>query len=72
MRDETLDDYLERNNLFLCRQLTDEEILKLADETCLTAWIAINPIMDIEKQKEIAKQKMIDFAEAILRKAQEK
>ena len=52
--------------------LTDEEILKLADETCLTAWIAINPIMDIEKQKEIAKQKMIDFAEAILRKAQEK
>lgn len=26
MRDETLDDYLERNNLFLCRQLTDEEI----------------------------------------------
>ena len=72
MRDETLDDYLERNNLFLCRQLTDEEILKLADETCLTAWIAINPIMDIEKQKEIAKQKMIDFARAILRKAQEK
>lgn len=32
MRDETLEDYLERNNLFLCRQLTDEEIITAVKE----------------------------------------
>ena len=54
------------------KPLSDEEIMSKADETCLTAWIAINPIMDVESQKETAKKRMIDFARAILRKAQVK
>jgi len=60
------------NQCFELRQLTDEEIMAKADETCLTAWIAINPIMDVESQKEIAKKRIVEFARAILRKAQEK
>jgi hypothetical protein len=52
MRDETLDDYLERNNLFLCRELTDEEIMELSYLT--------------------SDNDPIEFARAILRKAQEK
>ncbi len=57
MRDESLDDYLERNNLFLCRQLADEEILNLFE-----------PKYDVEIDDEM----LIDFAKAILRKAQGK
>ena len=56
MRDESLDDYLERNNLFLCRQLTDEEI-----EECY--WGDGYP--DNPRHPK-------EFARAILRKAQEK
>jgi hypothetical protein len=59
------------NQCFELKKLTDEEIMAKADETCLTAWIAINPIMNVENQKEIANKKIVEFARAILRKAQE-
>ena len=55
MRDESLDDYLERNNLFVCRELTDEEIMEIAYSL-----------------KNSYEPYNINFARAILRKAQEK
>ena len=58
MRDETLDDYLERNNLFLCRELTDEAMEKIFYES------HFNEDCDVRD--------FIEFARAILRKAQEK
>ena len=57
MRDETLDDYLERNNLFLCRELTDEEI----EEVIGRHW-----------NKEYGNRNMLTLCRAVLRKAQEK
>lgn len=61
MRDETLDDYLERNNLFLCRELTDEEI----EIECRKAW-------GLHAQDQLNLEEVLKFAKAILRKAQEK
>lgn len=46
MRDETLDDYLERNNLFLCRKLTDEEILGLP-------WDSLAEVVIIKNEAKI-------------------
>ena len=58
MKDETLEDYLEKKNLYLCKDLTDEEINELWLVTCSKA----GEVDDME----------LHFVRAILRKAQEK
>lgn len=57
MRDETLDDYLERNNLFLCRELTDEEI-----------W---SEVLKTLGKFALGREDVLAFAKAILKKARE-
>jgi hypothetical protein len=64
MRDETLDDYLERNNLFLCRELTDEEIEECFAESCTDFKL-------LENGKTKGVVNIIDVGRAILRKARE-
>jgi hypothetical protein len=54
------------------KTLTDEEIMDETEKSCLTVWVAINPMLNVDSQKETAKKRMIEFARAILRKAQEK
>jgi hypothetical protein len=61
MKDETLEDYLERNNLFLCKNLTDEKIADI---------ISSGEYWELDEHLNIVAVHFDKFARAILRKAQ--